>query len=199
MIGMCLVIFVRTMMTFATRTRACFCGKFLAKIMVGFSVPDNIFNELSLFHDLSDAQKYLLRLLFVYSLEPVGTVIFEQGNPAENLYLVVEGEVAIRFKPEDGPSIIVARVRREGVAGWSAALGSPAYTSSAVCAEDCRLLRVRSQDLRQLCEQHPEVGTIILERLAAVIAERLCKNHQHVLAMLENGLNVHVARPVAAG
>jgi len=159
----------------------------------------NIFDELSLFHDLDPGQEALLRHVFLVSHEPAGSVIFEQGDQAEYLYMVVEGEVNIRFKPEDGPSIGVARVHREGVLGWSAALGSPTYTSSAVCATDCQVLRVRGQDLRELCEQDPETGSLILERLAAVIAERLRNTHQHVMALLELGLRIDLHRPVETG
>jgi NTE family protein len=122
----------------------------------------------------------------------IGDVIFEQGDLAEYLYLVVEGEVLVRFKPDDGPALTVARVRPQGVVGWSAALGSPEYTSSAVCSEDSQMLRVRGEDLRELCEKYPEAGTLVLERLAAVIAERLRNTHDYVMAMLEQGLHLGV-------
>ena len=159
----------------------------------------NIFDELSLFHDLDPGQKALIRHIFQISHEPAGSVIFEQGDPAEYLYVVVDGEVNIRYKPEDGPSIGVARVHHEGVVGWSAALGSPTYTSSAVCATDCQMLRVRGQDLRELCEQDPETGSLILERLAAVIAERLRNTHQTVMDLLEQGLRIDMHKSVVTG
>jgi CRP-like cAMP-binding protein len=131
--------------------------------------------------------------------EPAGTVLFEQGDPAVHLYVVTEGEVHIRYKPEDGPALIVARVRTDGVVGWSAALRSPMYTSSAVCSTECYMLRVSGQDLRDLCARHPETGRLILERLAAGIAERLRNTHKHVLELLEQGLRVEVSKPVTAG
>jgi CRP-like cAMP-binding protein len=159
----------------------------------------NIFDELSLFQDLDSSQKAYLRPLFLFSHEPAGTVVFEQGDLADYLYLVVDGEINIRYKPEDGPSISVAHVCREGVVGWSSALGSPTYTSTAVCATDCQMLRVRGEDLRRLCEQNPETGSVILERLAAVIAERLRNTHQHVMALLEQGLCIDLHKSVATG
>src|SRR5512143_2848988 len=101
----------------------------------------NNFEQLHLFQDLSPVQLALLRSMFYPCDYSIGDVIFEQGDLAEYLYLVVEGEVLVRFKPDDGPALTVARVRPQGVVGWSAALGSPEYTSSAVCSENSQMLR----------------------------------------------------------
>lgn len=157
------------------------------------------FDGLTLFNDLSPEQRAVVGLMFQPGEEPVGTMLFEQGDLADTLYLVTDGEVQIRYKPEDGPELIVARVRREGVVGWSAALGSPTYTSSAVCATDCRLMKLRGRDLRDLYARNPETGKLVLERLAAVIAERLRNTHHHVLAMLERGVRIDIHKTVTSG
>jgi CRP-like cAMP-binding protein len=148
------------------------------------------FQYLALFQNLNPEQENLLRPLFLLQYLPAGTELFKQGEQAEYLYVVIDGEVHIRYKPEDGPMLIVARVQPEGVVGWSAAIGSPTYTSSAICAEDCQLLCTRSQDLRQLCEDHQDTGILLLERLADLISERLKNAHQQVMAMLEQGMQV---------
>jgi len=115
-------------------------------------------------------------------------MLFEQGEPAENLYVVISGEIVVQFKPDDGPAILVARVQNGGVVGWSAALGSRAYTSGAMTTADTQTLRVRGFDLRMLCMHEPELGEVILDRLAEIIAERLRSTHAQVLALLELGL-----------
>ncbi len=146
------------------------------------------FNQLPLFQDLSSSQLELLRPLFTDYECYQGTVLFEQGELAEFLYLVVSGEMIIQYKPDDGPSITVARVRPSGLVGWSALIGRRFYTSAVVCVENSRLLRVRGADLQKLCEDHPETGVLLLERLADVVAERLRNTHPQVLALIENGL-----------
>jgi CRP-like cAMP-binding protein len=155
-------------------------------------MPDgSAFDRLHLFRDLNPAQAALVRSLFTPCHEAAGNFLFEQGDAAEFLYLIVVGEVAIRYKPEDGAEIVLSHVRPEGLVGWSAALGNSAYTSSAVCVADCLLLRARGQDLRRLCERNPEIGSLVLERLAAVVAERLSGAHDQVVALLEHGLRVN--------
>ena len=145
-----------------------------------------------LFKTLLPEQLDLVEPLFYQHEESAGTVLFEQGDKAECLYIVIEGEVAIKYKPEDGPALLVTRVRPENVVGWSAALGNPNYTSSAICSSDCTLLCVKGDDLRELCEKHPDICPIILDRLATMIAKRLQNTHSHVIELLKQGLNISV-------
>jgi toluene monooxygenase system ferredoxin subunit len=152
-------------------------------------MPGDVFDQLPLFSGLSAAQLRLLRPLFIPSEGYLGMVLFEQGDPADHLFLVVAGEVTIRYKPEDGPPIIVTRVHSGGVVGWSAALGNRVYTSGAVCSECTQMLRLRGSDLRRLCEDDPETGILVLERLAWIIAERLHNTHEQVVALLKQGLH----------
>src|SRR4030066_1447152 len=146
------------------------------------------FPNLFLFRDLSPEQLRQLQPLFIPCEFSADTVLFEQGDPAENLFAVVSGEVVVNFKPDDGPIITVARGRPGSIVGWSAALVSRMYTSSAVCTTCTQLLRVRGDDLRRLCLQHPETGMIFLDRLATIIAERLNSTHDLVLSLLQLGL-----------
>ena len=115
-------------------------------------------------------------------------VIFQQGQPADCLYVLLSGEVMIRYKPYDGPPITVARIEPGGVFGWSAALGRDIYTSAAVAVHECVAYRLRGSKLPVLCEEHPETGLILLDRLAGVIAERLKNTHTQILGILSQGV-----------
>jgi CRP-like cAMP-binding protein len=151
-------------------------------------MAETIFDQLPLFEGLTPRQQALIRPLFVPCDYYTDSMLFEQGDIAEFLYLVVRGEVLVVFKPDDGPAITVAKIIPGGVVGWSAALGSPTYTSGAMCTTYSQLLRVRGADLRKLCEQHDEVGLLITNRLADVIAQRLSRTHEQVAALLGLGL-----------
>jgi CRP-like cAMP-binding protein len=157
-------------------------------------MPDNLFDDLFLFQDLSRGEAELVYPLFHIRHESAGNVIFEQGDPADFLYIVINGEVAILYKPEDGPELVISRVRAEGVIGWSSAIGNPNYTSTAVCSRECQLLYLSGNSLRMLYQEHPKTGLLILERLAALIAERLKNTHQQVMALLEEGLRIKINR-----
>jgi CRP-like cAMP-binding protein len=167
-----------------------FLGTFNAKrkakrYMVGFD-----YKQVQIFHDLTAPQRARLASVFTLCEYQAGQTIFEQDERARNLYLVIQGEVEVVFKPDDGPEMMVARIKPQGVVGWSAAIGSPCYTSAVRCSIDSSLLRVDRHDLRILCDMDPGLGRILLERLAIIIAERLRNTHAQVLALLEQGMSM---------
>lgn len=143
---------------------------------------------LAFFEDLSQDQLAVLSPVFSACEFYDGKILFDQGAATDNLYIVVHGEVVVNFKPDDGELITVARVKPGGVVGWSAALSRKTYTSSATTVGLTRLLCVSGRDLRLVCREHPGIGKIIQDRLAAVIVERVSKTHAQVMALLELGL-----------
>jgi len=142
------------------------------------------YGSLAFFKGLCAADLQLLAPFFAPQTWVAGTIIFEQGDYAEYLYMVVSGEVTIHYKPEDGPAMTVTRVQPGGIFGWSAAINNPAYTSGATCSLDSEVLRIRGSDLRALCDKHAELGKFIFDRLAGVIAERKQARQGPVTSML---------------
>ena len=59
-------------------------------------------------------------------------------------------------------------------------------------AERDELVKRVFPQLRKLCEQHPDTGVLLLDRLATVIAQRLRNTHEQVVALLEVGLRSSV-------
>jgi CRP-like cAMP-binding protein len=146
------------------------------------------YTHLAFFAGLSTADIQLLVPYFAPQTWVAGTVVFEQGDYAEYLYLLVTGELTIRYKPDDGPVMNLTRIQPGGIFGWSAAMGNPEYTSGAVCTLDSEVLRIRGADLRMLFGKHPELGKVILDRLSAIIAERQKGQQSRVNSMLTNGM-----------
>ena len=117
-------------------------------------------------------------------------MIFEQNQYAEYLYILLSGEVVIRFKPEDGGLLTIAKLSDGEVFGWSSVLGKAIYTSGAMSTTACECARVRGRDIQSLCQSHPDTGIIIMERLAAVIADRLTHTNEQILHLLSQNLDV---------
>ena len=67
--------------------------------------------QIPLFEDLNGDQVSLLRSLFEPVNYPSGAIIIAQGAVALHLYLTLKGIVAIHYKPYDGPSLILTRLR----------------------------------------------------------------------------------------
>jgi len=138
------------------------------------------------FDGILPAQIERLAALFNAACYKVDNTIFEQGETAERVYLLEAGAVALRVHPEDGGCLTIAEIRPPGIFGWSAALGRSRYTSSAVCTQEARALVARGADLRGLVQSEPELGRLLLGRMALAVAGR------------EDGAHVHLARLIQA-
>lgn len=119
-----------------------------------------------------------------------GDVIFEQDQTAVNLYILLEGEVVISYKPYDGPPLTVARITPGGVFGWSAALRREKYTSAAISTAKVTAICMSSGELKNLCETNPRTGALLLDHLASAIAQRLNSTHSQILSILIQGMDL---------
>lgn len=141
-----------------------------------------------LFRDLSAADLKIIAPLFSVRTYPAEAIIFEQGETADNLYLLANGEVILRYKPYDGEPITLNRLKAGGVFGWSAVLGNTTYSSSVICAESCDVLFISGPGLRLLLEKHPQTGRILLDQLARAVSSRWVNAHAQIKTMLNNGI-----------
>ncbi|HET6822464.1 MAG TPA: cyclic nucleotide-binding domain-containing protein, partial [Anaerolineales bacterium] len=137
-------------------------------------------NRIAIFRGLDAEKLEVLKPLFERFSCPAGTVVFQQGTPADFLYLVISGKVEIFFKPHDGVPILISHVEKDDLFGWSAVVGSDNYSSSAIANKDMEALRVRGSELRRFCREHPEAGQDILGRLANSVSARWADAHKQV-------------------
>lgn len=153
------------------------------------SVYKQEFNQLEIFKGLNPDQLTALDPILELCHFAPDQVIFKQGQHTDYLYVLIEGKVEVLFKPYDGPPLTVAKIEKGGVFGWSTALGREAYTSSAHAREECVAYRISGSCLQNLCSEYPNTGSILLDRLASVIAERLNTTHTQILSILTNGID----------
>jgi CRP-like cAMP-binding protein len=102
------------------------------------------------------------------------TNIFSEGDREENLYVVLEGRVAVELFSSVQGKIRIFTAEPLDVIGWSSV--TPVIrqrTASARAVLDSRLAAVDGRELRKLCDQDYELGYIIMRRIANVIAARL--------------------------
>lgn len=130
------------------------------------------FESVPLLKDLDERIQRLLEPLFEPYSCPSGTIIFEQGEPAHFLYLILEGAVEILYKPYDGPQLTLTNLTQGSIIGWSAVVGNATYTSGAISKQDCTAIRMTGRDLHKLCAREPEAGRIILDLLAESVSSR---------------------------
>ena len=149
-------------------------------------------NRVAIFKELDENQIKLLRPLFERFFCRPGTLIFQQGEQAEFLYLIIDGKVDMSYKPYDGIPMTISRVGEGGLFGWSAVVGREKYSSTAIAVGQVEAFRVQGSQLRKFCLEQPEAGRDILERLADGVSSRWKDAHAQVKSLLFQGITENI-------
>lgn len=95
---------------------------------------------------------------------PEGSTIFEQGDDAEALYLVLSGEVLVS-EEVDGREVETARIGPGDYFGEASLLRDTTHTKSARAETDTELMVVPKESFRALLESTPELDTQVRRKL----------------------------------
>ena len=98
-----------------------------------------------------------------------GTVLFEQGDPCDYLYVIVAGEIEIILNQESGESKILATLGPTASFGEIALFGDEGRSAGARASKDASLLGIEKDPLLQLIHEHPTISIAIIGRLASII------------------------------
>jgi signal transduction histidine kinase len=154
----------------------------------------------SLFADLTDAELALLAPLSRILEFDFGARIFAEGEAADQLYVLIEGKVALEMRVQFGPGKTTRLATAEVVlpgepCGWSALVEPYVYTMSGVCLEPCKVVAIPAPVLREVLAHCP-MGLAVMRRLAQLIAARARTARDtlvHALAILSHDLKAPLA------
>ncbi len=103
-----------------------------------------------------------------------GELVFAQGKPAENLYILLEGEVILGMKAKGEVDVTASSVGKKGEAFGLSSLMRPYRNNvSAMCIKKTKLLWINGEALRKLMKQNRKAGMEIMERVTETYCSRL--------------------------
>jgi CRP-like cAMP-binding protein len=100
-------------------------------------------------------------------------VLFDQGDKAEKLYIVIDGEVDLQYTLGNGELRTVDTLVAGDLMMWSALVEPYRSTATGTAKKDTKLITIDGAKLRELCEQDHDLGYRILLSLAQLLATRL--------------------------
>jgi len=104
---------------------------------------------------------------------PAGTMLFQEGDPADRFYLIRHGAVALEVHaPGAGPHVIETLDDGE-VVGWSWLVAPYRWQFDARAIVPCRLVAFDGACLRGKCDADHELGYQLMRRFASTMLERL--------------------------
>ena len=110
-----------------------------------------------------------------------GSTIFEEGDPADGVAAILEGTVEVLKRGR-----ILATLGPGSVLGELAVfVPSASRTATARASSPVRMIKWGADDVQGRLARHERLATAIVADLAFVLAERLDRRTQDVVALLE--------------
>lgn len=101
---------------------------------------------------------------------PEGKVLFEQGDPCDYLYVIVDGEIEIILNNQaNGEPRILATLGPPTSFGEIALFGDEGRSAGARASQDTSLLGIEKEPLLELIHEHPTISIAIIGQLAGII------------------------------
>ncbi|MGE0825737.1 MAG: cyclic nucleotide-binding domain-containing protein [Candidatus Binatia bacterium] len=96
-----------------------------------------------------------------FELFAQGQTIFQEGDPGEVMYVVIEGEVDILVGDQ-----VLASLGPGGILGEMALIDKQARSATAVAKTDCKLTPVDERRFRFLIQQTPNFALSVMRVMA---------------------------------
>jgi CRP-like cAMP-binding protein len=109
-------------------------------------------------------------------------MIFHEGDPANEFYLIGKGKVALETALLGCDAIQIQALGEGEVLGWSWLLPPYQWHYSARAIEPTQVIALDGAALRALCEQDHDLGYEMMKRFALVIVQRLAATRARFLS-----------------
>jgi CRP/FNR family transcriptional regulator len=130
--------------------------------------------EADLFKGLNVKKLQQLSKHFVEKSFQSGEVIFSQGEPAQKLYILIEGEIILGIKAKGQIDITAYSADKKGEVFGLPCLIKPYQNNvSATCSKKTKVLCIQSEILRKWMKNNSTVGLEIMDKVAETYLNRL--------------------------
>ena len=147
-------------------------------------VPIETLKDLDIFDGLSERELELLTGIAETVELPKGSIIFKEHDEANNLFILLHGNIAIQFEVGHHRDAVVHSVGAGQAFGWSALIQPYKFTATAKCINASKLVTISRVKLRDLMEDDCHLGFVIMEKLAETVSERLRETRIQLISML---------------
>ena len=105
-------------------------------------------------------------------------VLFRQGDPGDDMYVVIDGELVASVLHED-QRVELGPLRRGDTFG-EVALFHGKRTADVHAVTDVRLLQISSASLERLGRRYPRIALKVTRNLSEILADHLAINMQNI-------------------
>lgn len=125
------------------------------------------------FADAKDSTLKELAMIAEEETVLAGKVLFKQGEPATHLYVIVEGEVDIKYELANGEQRTVDTLVAGDLLVWSAIVIPYKTTAIGTARKKLKLIAINAEGVRKLMYEDAPMGLAMMTQVAKALAHRL--------------------------
>lgn len=133
----------------------------------------DLFHKYPLFSGLSTEQLHAVSELCQDECFYPGYTLFEDGEPATKMYVLVDGEIEVFFAIGEAGIVEVDRVGPGEIFGCSALVPPYLHTSTARAKTQIEVLELDMPALRELFENDPRLAVSIQQQVIQCLLSRI--------------------------
>jgi CRP-like cAMP-binding protein len=115
-----------------------------------------------------------------------GDTVYQQGEKAVHLYVVVSGQVSLRLPGRKGVTVLIDELGEDAMFGSCVCLDIDTYSVTAQCSQDSQLLRIDAQVLKKLMDQDLPMGYALQKQISKTYFRRYIDAMQKLQALVMN-------------
>jgi CRP-like cAMP-binding protein len=121
---------------------------------------------------------------------PATEVIFTEGQKSPNIYLVIDGKVALEIWVTGRGVTVIQTVGAGKLLGWTPVLAQGPMTATARAVEPCRLVAINAMQVLTACAENPRFGMEFMRRTALALSRRLNATRLQLLDICQEAFPV---------
>jgi CRP-like cAMP-binding protein len=142
-------------------------------------ISPELLRRYSFFAKLNEDQLYAIAMVADEITEDAGTTLFEEHQPADALYLLLDGSIDLYYKseeeyhPKTRKEFLVGEINPGEIFSISSMIEPYTLNASARTAKLSRFVKIDAAALRKMSEEDHRMGCLIMHQIAKALMERL--------------------------
>jgi CRP-like cAMP-binding protein len=120
-----------------------------------------------------------------------GDRVLSEGERAEYFFLLEQGSIDLRFElpfRKTSKEMTVSTLKPGECFSWSSIVSPYEATLSCYSSGNSRAIRIRGDEILELCEKNNHMGFIFMQNLATIIRDRLRKQRAQFIKEVGDSL-----------
>jgi CRP/FNR family transcriptional regulator, cyclic AMP receptor protein len=118
-----------------------------------------------------------------------GEQLFREGTVEDEIFVLTSGHIRLSMSVPGRGDVPFLTVGPGELVGWSGLISDGRMTAKATAAKESVLIALSGRRIRELCDAQPDLGYVLMKRVAQVLSQRLLSTRLQLLDLFARSGN----------